>query len=76
MFGRMEIPLCFYCKHRVKGRLKCAAFNESLIPMEILSGKFQHIEKHKKQSNEVVFEPNALFMAHEVDTNLISKQHF
>lgn len=48
-------PICNYCKHWFKGTLSCNAFAK--IPMEILSGKEAHSNRHASQKNDVVFEP-------------------
>jgi hypothetical protein len=59
--GSFEIPLCFYCKHKTKGRLKCKAFEDELIPEEIILGAVDHIQPHPEQKNEIVFESSTLF---------------
>ena len=56
-----DIPLCFYCKHKVKGRLKCAAFGDDLIPEDIILGYTDHVTKHPDQANDLVFESSSLF---------------
>lgn len=58
----MNIPICFYCKHKVKGRLKCAAFEDELIPDEILMGKINHLKPLPLQKNKFVFESEVMFL--------------
>jgi len=58
----MEIPICFFCIHKVKGRLKCAAFGDQLIPDEILLGKSRHDRPLPTQKNTFVFKPSQVFV--------------
>jgi hypothetical protein len=59
--GSFEIPLCFYCKHKTKGRLKCKAFGDELIPEDIILGFSDHITRHPDQKNDLIFESSTLF---------------
>lgn len=49
-------PICMECKNylRVKG-MKCKAFPNG-IPKDILTGEFDHIQKHPDQKNDILFE--------------------
>ena len=55
----MSTPIskCVRCNHYwIDKKRKCDAF-PSGIPEEILFNEFNHIKKHPKQSNDIVFEP-------------------
>jgi hypothetical protein len=58
----MIIPRCFHCSHKVKGRLKCAAFGEGLIPEEILFGFNDHSNPLEGQKNLLIFDSTQLVM--------------
>ena len=48
---------CFECKHIETDSYQiCKAFPEG-IPEDILTGEFDHTEKHPGQKNDIVFEP-------------------
>ena len=49
------IGFCVVCKHRIKGK-KCKAFPKGILS-DILTGKFDHTQKHPDQDNDIVFEP-------------------
>ncbi len=50
----MMTDQCGICKH-AEGALTCAAFPDG-IPADILTGEFDHTEKHPDQDNDIVFE--------------------
>jgi len=56
----MIIPICFYCSHKIKGRLKCAAFGEELIPTEILNGSNNHAIPLLHQENLLIFDSSQI----------------
>jgi len=58
----LDKPICFYCKHKKRGRLKCSAF-KTLIPLEILKNKFFHNKKFPGQVNDDIFFPKEYFDA-------------
>ncbi len=50
----MMTDQCNICKHYT-GALECEAFPKG-IPGDILTGEFDHTEKHPDQDNDIVFE--------------------
>lgn len=48
------VPICNRCKH-YRDNAKCKAFPDG-IPEDILTGEFDHVKRHPKQDNNIVFE--------------------
>ena len=47
---------CLSCKNLNKEPITCRAFSDGILG-DILSGKFDHSEKHPDQKNDIIFEP-------------------
>jgi len=61
-YSMSGLPICFYCKHKNKGQLKCSAFGNKLIPDEILFEKNDHTKPLPEQKNKFIFEPVEYFI--------------
>lgn len=50
-------PKCMNCKNYIKEKgMICLAFPGG-IPIDILTGDFDHTKKHPDQKNDILFEP-------------------
>lgn len=52
-----EAPMCWYCRHRVKGTWTCAAFPRG-IPDTIADGDFDHRAEYRGDEG-IRFEPRS-----------------